>query len=62
MVVTIVREITEIYSIRKELQRKEMQNRQYRLELERLQNELNGNVEFVAEDLRACDCWKWPEK
>lgn len=50
MVVTIVREITEIYSIRKELQRKEMQNRQYRLELERLQNELNGNVEFVAED------------
>lgn len=50
MVVTIVREITEIYSIRRELQRKELQNRQYRLELERLQNELNGNVEYVAED------------
>ena len=50
MVVTIVKEITEIYSIRRELQRKEMQNHEYALELERLQNELNGNITFVAED------------
>ena len=48
MVVTLVREITEIYSIRKELQRKEQQNRQYMLELERMHRELDGNVELVA--------------
>lgn len=48
MVVTLVREITEIYSIRKELQRKEQQNRQYMLELERMRRELDGDVELVA--------------
>lgn len=48
MVVTLVREITEIYSIRKELQRKEHQNRQYMLELERMRRELDGDVELVA--------------
>ena len=48
MVVTLVREITEIYSIRKELQRKEQQNRQYMQELERMRRELDGDVELVA--------------
>ena len=48
MVVTLVREITEIYSIRKELQRKEQQNRQYMQELERMRKELDGDVELVA--------------
>lgn len=48
MVVTLVREITEIYSIRKELQRKELQNRQYMQELERMRKELDGDVELVA--------------
>ena len=48
MVVTLVREITEIYSIRKELQRKEQQNRQYMQELERMRKELDGDVELVV--------------
>lgn len=48
MVVTLVREVTEIYSIRKELQRKEQQNRQYMLELERMRKELDGDIELVA--------------
>ena len=50
MVVTIVREITEIYSIRRELQRLELQNRQYANELEHIRGELSGNIEYVAQD------------
>lgn len=50
MIVTSVREITELYSIRKELAKLEQQNRQYASELERLHRELNENVEIVAED------------
>ena len=50
MIVTSVREITELYSIRKELAKLERQNRQYASELERLHGELDENVEIVAED------------
>lgn len=50
MIVTIVREITELYSVRKELQRLEQQNRQYVRALERLNSEMNENVEMVAVD------------
>ncbi|SFR72386.1 sigma 54-interacting transcriptional regulator [Anaeromicropila populeti] len=48
MVVTIVREITEIYAIRKELKRKEEQNRNYLNEIEKIRRELEGDVEMVA--------------
>ncbi|MCI8992430.1 MAG: sigma 54-interacting transcriptional regulator [Eubacterium sp.] len=50
MVVTVVREVTEIYLVRKELQRQKMWNRQYLNEIERLKKELSGGVDFVAED------------
>lgn len=50
MVVTSVREITELYSVRKELLRLERQNRQYVSELRRLHSELTEHVEIVAED------------
>lgn len=53
MVVTIVREITEIYSIRKELRRKELQNRKYLQEVERIRNEMNGNMDIVAVDKKS---------
>ncbi len=48
MVVTIVREITELYSIRREMQRLNEQNHHLANEVERLSNELNGNVPLVA--------------
>lgn len=50
MIVTSVREITELYSVRKELKKLEQQNRQYASELARLHNEMNENVEIVAVD------------
>lgn len=50
MVVTVVREITEIYSIRREMQRLIAQNRQYVNEIERLNHEITGNVPMVAAD------------
>lgn len=53
MVVTIVREITEIYSIRKELRRKEQQNRKYLQEVEKIKNEMNGNTDLVAVDKKS---------
>jgi len=53
MIVTIVREITEIYFIRKELQRQEQLNRKYFYELERIRKEMNGNVEIVAVDKKS---------
>lgn len=48
LVVTIVREITEIYSIRREVQRLTEQNRQYANEIERLNHEINGDAPMVA--------------
>ena len=62
MVVTLVREITEIYSIRKELQRKEQQNRQYMQELERMRRELDGDVELVAVAEASSKLLKFAEK
>lgn len=53
MVVTIVREITEIYSIRKELRRKEQLNRKYFNEVERIRSEMDGNIEIVAADSKS---------
>ncbi len=53
MVVTIVREITEIYSIRKELRRKEQLNRKYLQEVEHIRQEMNGNTDFVAVDKKS---------
>lgn len=53
MVVTIVREITEIYSIRRELRRKEQLNRTYLQEVERIQREMTGNTEIVAVDKKS---------
>lgn len=52
MVVTTVRETTEVYSIRRELLRKEQQNRQYLAELEQIRREMDGDVELVAVDDR----------
>ena len=48
MVVTVVREITEIYTIRREIQRLTAQNRQLANEVEQLTKELTGNVPLVA--------------
>ena len=48
MIVTSVREITELYSVRKELKKLEQQNRLYASELARLHNEMSENVEIVA--------------
>ncbi len=50
MVMTIVREITEIYQTRKELQRMTALNRQYVNEIQRLNDELSGNIKYVAAD------------
>lgn len=50
MIVTSVREITELYSIRKELKKLEQQNRQYASELAQLHNEMNENVDIIAVD------------
>lgn len=50
MIVTSVREITELYSVRKELKKLEQQNRQYASELARLHDEMNEDVEIVAVD------------
>ncbi|MCD8232624.1 MAG: sigma 54-interacting transcriptional regulator [Clostridiales bacterium] len=50
MVVTIVREITEIYSVRRELRRVMSQNREYASEIRRLKQELGGETEVVAVD------------
>lgn len=50
MIVTSVREITELYSVRKELTKLEHQNRQYASELGRLHSEMSENVEIVAAD------------
>ncbi|MCD8150937.1 MAG: sigma 54-interacting transcriptional regulator [Clostridiales bacterium] len=50
MVVTIVREITEIYSIRRELQRVMAQNRAYANEIRRMEQELCGEESVVAVD------------
>lgn len=50
LVMTVVREITELYSIRKELHRLEQQNQQYVVALKRLNEELNENIEMVAVD------------
>ena len=50
MIVTSVREITELYSVRKELKKLEQQNRLYASELARLHNEMSENVEIVAVD------------
>ncbi|MCD8217980.1 MAG: sigma 54-interacting transcriptional regulator [Clostridiales bacterium] len=50
MVVTIVREITEIYSIRRELRRVMALNREYANEIRRLEQELGGGVSVVAVD------------
>lgn len=50
MVITVVREITEIYTIRKELQRLTLLNRQYRNEIDELRNALAGNDSYIAVD------------
>ncbi len=50
LVMTVVREITELYSVRKELHRLEQKNQQYAVELNRLNSELNEAVEIVAVD------------
>jgi len=50
MVVTIVREITEIYSIRRELRRVMARNREYAKEIRRLEQELGGGVSMIAVD------------
>lgn len=62
MVVTIVREITEIYSIRKELRRKEQLNRKYLQEVERIRNEMNGNMEIVAADKKSISLMRIVER
>ncbi len=62
MVVTIVREITEIYSIRKELRRKELQNRKYLQEVERIKNEMNGNIDIVAVDKKSVSLMRVVER
>lgn len=48
MIVTIVREITEMHLMRKELLRVKQQNQEYMLELEKLQKQLNGEAEFAG--------------
>ncbi len=50
MVVTIVREITELYSARRELQRVMARNREYANEIRRLEAELGGETAMVAVD------------
>ena len=50
MIVTIVREITEMHLMRKELLRVKQQNQECMLELEKLQKQLNGEVEFAGYD------------
>ena len=62
MVVTIVREITEIYSIRKELRRKEELNRKYLNEVERIRNEMDGNIEIVAADSKSISLMRLAQK
>ncbi len=62
MVVTIVREITEIYAIRKELRRKEQLNRKYLQEVERIRSEMNGNMEMVAADKKSVSLMRIVER
>ena len=62
MVVTIVREITEIYSIRKELRRKEQLNRKYFNEVERIRKEMDGNIEIVAVDKKSVSLMRLVER
>lgn len=62
MVVTIVREITEIYSIRKELRRKEQLNRKYFNEVERIRKEMDGTVEMVAADKKSVSLMRLVER
>ena len=49
MVVTIVREITELYSAMKELRIQEQLKLKYQSELEKLKKEYNGQREIIAE-------------
>lgn len=62
MVVTTVRETTEVYSIRRELRRKEQQNRQYLAELEQIRREMDGDVELVATDSKTVDLMRLLER
>jgi len=50
LVVTVVREIMQIYSLQKELQRLRQQNLQYVNELRNLRNDPDSRFELVAED------------
>ncbi len=50
MVVTIVREMTEIYSVRKEMRIQEHLKQKYQAELEKLKKEYIGGPDIVAED------------
>ena len=62
MVVTLVREITEIYSIRKELQRKEQQNRQYMLNWSVCARNWTEMWSWLRWQNRVENCWNLPEK
>ncbi len=61
-VVTTVREITEIYSFRKELRRKERLNQKYSKELENIRKELEGNIDIVAVDNRSVSMLRFAER
>ncbi len=50
MVLTVVNEVTEIYSIRRELERLQDQNQYYQNEIAMLRQEVSGTSTFVAED------------
>ncbi|MFV0465409.1 MAG: sigma 54-interacting transcriptional regulator [Lachnospiraceae bacterium] len=53
MVVTTVREITELYIIRKELKIKEQMARKSRQQIDRLQKKLEGDEEVIVSDQRS---------
>ena len=61
-VVTTVREITEIYNIKKELHRQERINQKYSKELRELRKELDGDVDLVALDSRMVSMLHFTER
>ena len=55
MVVTVVRETTELHAIHRELERQEGLSRQYRLQLEDLRRELEGEAQIIAADSKTSE-------
>ena len=62
MILTVVREITQLYLLRKELQALRQQNLQYANELKKLTHLLEGNTEILTEDAATAQMMRIAEK